>query len=138
MYSQISPTGDGALSMFGEVTAKGLRERYTIRIFKPDPNYVYLDMIPRRVTDSARIKQLRVALYGPNVKAPHTPYVPSQVFILRTNGDSEIWTFKESEWNVKRVDEQSFAFVPIPGWKVIRGAPDKSLPLPPRDGAAKP
>jgi len=71
------------------------------------------------------------------VKAPYTPYAPAQVFIVKPNGDTEAWSFKEARWNVPEIDETAFQYVPIPGWefKTTRPMP---VPRPPADEAAKP
>jgi len=124
------------LLMLGEVTAKDLRNRYTITLFKKDPNYVYLELVPKRAVDQQEFERIRLALYGPDVKAPYTPYAVAQVYFGKPNGDTESWHFKEYTWNAPDIDEKAFQFVPIKGWKIKGPVPPGGLPPEPPAGEA--
>ncbi len=110
------------ISVLSQISAKEYLERYQITLFKEDNYYLYLDIKPRDAADRQEFEQIRIALMGPKVKAPLVPYSPAQLYILRPNGDTESWRFKETRWNVPGVTEKAFECVKIPGWQL------KSIP----------
>ncbi len=106
------------LDFLGGMKAADVKRRFQIAIFKPDPNYVYLDIKPLLAKDQQEFEQVRFALYGPAVKPPYTPYFPAQMFMVKPNGDTETWVFKNQQTQVPKVDQAAFQFVPIKGWDV--------------------
>jgi len=104
------------------------KQRFQIALFKEDATYVYLDIKPVLGKDKQEFEQVRFALLGPGVKAPFTPYMPAQVWVLKPNGDTELWKFGGQQTNIPGVDAKSFQYVEIKGW-TFKQAP--SAPPPP-------
>jgi TIGR03009 family protein len=114
------------MTALSQISAKEYLERYQITLFKEDEFYLYLDLRPKSAADRQEFEQIQIALLGPNVKPPNTPYAPAQLYILKPNGDSETWTFKKTQWNVPGVSENAFQLVEIPGWQLKSMPPKKA------------
>ncbi|VTR96408.1 Hypothetical conserved protein OS=uncultured planctomycete GN=HGMM_F37F03C09 PE=4 SV=1 [Gemmata massiliana] len=120
--------------------AKEVKERFDIALFKTDENYIYLDIKPRLGKDQQEFKHLRLALYGPGPNTAKFSYLPAQVYMLKPNGDTEVWKFANPQVDVPGVEAKLFQFVDIKGWKVQEAPP---APAPnngaiPAGGAVRP
>lgn len=106
------------------------KKRFDINIFKEDENYVYLDIKPRLEQDKQDFLQLRMALYGPNTKAP---YFPCQVYKYNPNGDTENWSFNNPQLNIPGIDADVFKFRPVKefAFRVAPGGQDQAPGLRP-------
>lgn len=120
------------LDFLGGMKAADAKRRFQMTLFKEDEFYIYLDIRPLLASDRQEFEQVRFALFGPGVKGQHTPYVPAQVYILKPNGDTESWTFKDQRTQVPGVNEKAFEYVPIPGWQF------KQTPVTPAAGLSGP
>ena len=72
--------------------------------------------------------QLRFALFGPGVKPPYTPYLPSQAWVMKPNQDTELWDFTELQVNIPGIDARQFEKVEIPGWTTKKATPPGGPP----------
>jgi TIGR03009 family protein len=104
------------LDFLAGMSAKDAKERFDITLFKTDENYVYLDIKPLRPADQTEFTHLRLALYGPGPATKDVAYLPAQVFMLKPNGDTEMWKFSKSQTDIPGVAAANFAYVPIKGW----------------------
>lgn len=117
------------LDFMAGMKAKDIKERFDINLFKTDEHYIYLDIKPLRPADQREFAHLRLALYGPATKFA---YLPAQVYMLKPNGDSELWKFANPQIDIPGVVPANFAYVPIKGWEV------KKAPAAPMGGGAVP
>ena len=53
------------LDFLSGMSAKDVKERFDINLFKTDEHYIYLDIKPLRPNDQREFQHLRLALYGP-------------------------------------------------------------------------
>jgi TIGR03009 family protein len=122
------------LDFLSGMKAKEAKERFEITLYKEDPQgyYIYLDVKPRLAKDKAEFQQLRMALYGPNTK---WTYLPAQVFLVKPNGDTEQWSFKEPQTNIPGVEEKMFQFTPVKDFKFQEG---QAAPPPPAGRPGQP
>lgn len=141
--------GNLMLDFLGGMPAGVAKKRFQINVFNEDANYVYLDIKPTLAKDREEFEHVRIALYGPKVPPPYTPYLPAQVYMQKPNGETEMWKFTEQKTNIPGVDAKVFEPVKIPGWQFkqapaapppgVGGPP--ALPggtgLPPGPGAVK-
>lgn len=101
------------------VKAKDVAERFEVAVYKTDANYVYLDLKPRTDADKREFAHIRLAMCGPDTK---TAYLPAQVYVLKSNGDTETWTL--TNWNTDlAVKPENFKFVPVAGWSGLKPQP---------------
>lgn len=103
-------------------TGAGLGERFEVALLKTDENYVYFDLEPRTDRDRAAVRYLRLALYGPGPNTAKASYLPAKVYVLKPNGDTEVWAFTNPQINVAGVEEKHFRRVEVsePGWTFRR------------------
>jgi len=121
-------TGDNLmLDFLSGMKAEDAKRRFKITLFKEDQHYIYLDIVPLLARDQQDFRQVRFALFGPNVPAPHRAYLPVQVYLVKPNGDAETWAFKGQKVGVAGVDQKVFEYVPIAGWQV-KQAPKQVVP----------
>ena len=121
-----------------------VKRRFDITLFNQDEFYVYLDIKPRRDTDKQDFLQVRFALFGPKTQFA---YLPSQVWMMKPNGDTELWKFTKPQTDIPGVTKDVFKYSEVPGFafKKAESLPPKpagALPggtgLPPGPGAVKP
>jgi TIGR03009 family protein len=117
------------LDFLGGMNAGAVKRRFHITLFKEDANYVYLDIKPLYGKDKQEFEQVRFALYGPNVKLPFTAYMPAQVWLMKPNGDTELWKFSDQQTRIPGVDAKVFDPVQIKGWS-FKQAPMGPAPAP--------
>jgi TIGR03009 family protein len=108
------------LDFLSGMKAKDVKERFDINLFKTDEHYIYLDIKPLRPADQREFAHLRLALYGPATKFA---YLPAQVYMLKPNGDSELWKFNNPQVDIAGVAPANFQFVPVKGWTVTEAPP---------------
>jgi TIGR03009 family protein len=90
------------LDLFQGFTAAKAKKRYKItQINGEDKNYIYLDIKPMTPLDAQVFSVVRLALYGPDVKPPHLPYLPAQVYVVNTNEDTDLWKFSNQQIDPK-------------------------------------
>jgi TIGR03009 family protein len=108
------------LALLTEPTAKAINERFDVTLFKTDEHYIYLDIKPLRPADQREFKQLRLALYGPGQATAQFAYLPVQLYMLKLNGDTEVWKFSNTKVDIPNVNEQVFKFKEVPkGWTFL-------------------
>lgn len=143
------PLGQGAgdslmLDFLQGMTAQAARRRFQIELFNPtDKNYVYFDIKPTLPKDKQEFEHIRFALFGPNVPAGHTPYLPAVMYMLKPNGDSELWKFTDQLIDSKEIKAKHFDFVQPEekGWTYEKAKiPPAGGPAapPPKGGAVRP
>jgi TIGR03009 family protein len=108
------------------VKPRDLQQRFEFKLRKEDDNYIYLDMKPLLQSDKIAVQQIRMALFGPKSK---TPYLPAQINILGSNGESENWSVTNTQTNIPGIQEDQFHFVAVPGFE-LRGALELPGPAP--------
>ncbi|MDB5311823.1 MAG: hypothetical protein JWO38_6025 [Gemmataceae bacterium] len=111
------------LDFLSGMKAADAKRRFQISLFKEDPNYVYLDIKPILPKDQQEFQQVRFALYGPGVKSPAIPYLPAQMWLLKPNGDTELWKFGDQRIDLPGVTPQVFQFEEIKGWQLRQPQP---------------
>jgi TIGR03009 family protein len=126
-------TDNLVLDFLTGMKAKDLKDRFDINLYKEDKDgyYIYLDVKPKLGKDKAEFEQLRMALYGPNTK---WTYLPAQVYLVKPDGRTEDWTFKEPQTNIPGLTEKHFAYQKIDGWTVLEGKPPAPAGPPGRPG----
>lgn len=115
--------GDLMLDLVRGMTPATATQRFQIDLFKEDPNYVYLDIKPRLGADQQEFLHCRFALFGPNVKPPHIPYMPASAWLMKPSQDTELWEFSDLQANIPGIDEKPFQYAPIDGWPVKKAPP---------------
>lgn len=130
------------LDFLSGMPANVVKQRFDINLFKTDDNYIYLDIKPLRPNDQREFAHLRLALYGPATKFA---YLPAQVYMLKPNGDAELWKFNNPQVDIPGVAPANFQFVPVKGFEVkkvppapVGGAPMGAAPVAPAGGAVRP
>ncbi len=127
------------LDFLAGMKAKDIKERFDITLFKTDENYIYLDIKPRRPADQREFQHLRMALFGPGPRTAAVAYLPAQVYLLKPNGDSELWTLSEQKVDVPNITPEVFKFSKVPeGWKFQQAPPQPGPGVPPPGGAVRP
>jgi TIGR03009 family protein len=129
--SPAGATDNLMLDFLTGMKAKDAKARFDISLFKEDANYVYLDVKPTLAKDKAEFQQLRMALYGQNTKFA---YLPAQVYLVKPNGETELWKFTEPQTNIEGLTPKDFAFQPVKGWKLEKGKAPTPPPPPGRPG----
>lgn len=129
---QTSPnaTDNLMLDFLAGLKAKDAQDRFDITLYKEDPQgyYIYLDIKPKLAKDKAEFQQLRMALYGPATK---WAYLPAQVYLVKPNGDTELWSFKEPQTNIPGVEPRMFQYTPVKDFKFQEGQPPPAQPARP-------
>jgi TIGR03009 family protein len=120
------------LDFLAGMKAKDAKERFDLTLFKTDEHYVYLDIKPLRANDQREFTHLRLALYGSGAATAKFAYLPAQVYMVKPNGDTEMWKFTNPQLDIAGVDAKAFQFVPIQGWEI------KDAPAVPMGGAVPP
>lgn len=107
-----------ALELLTAGPGAGARDRFDLALVKTDENYVYLDLKPRTDRDRREFGHLRLALYGPGPNTAKVAYLPAEVYVLRPDGDTEVWKFTNPQANVAGVEPKHFRYVEVtePGW----------------------
>jgi len=119
------------LDFLGGMTAAAAKKRFVITQFNPDDkNYVYFDIKPTLPKDKQEFEWIRLCLYGPNVPAGLTPYLPAQMYMLKPNGDSEMWKFSKQTLDVAGITEKVFQFEQPKdqGWSYNKASTPPPLP----------
>ncbi len=107
-----------ALELLSGVKAKEMKERFDIKLLKSDENYLYLDLKPRSDEGTRAFAHMRLALYGPGPNTAKISYLPAQAYVLKPNGDTEVWKFTNPQIDLPGVEAKHFQFVNIKGWKL--------------------
>ncbi|VTR95605.1 Outer membrane lipoprotein carrier protein LolA OS=Isosphaera pallida (strain ATCC 43644 / DSM 9630 / IS1B) GN=Isop_0586 PE=4 SV=1 [Gemmata massiliana] len=123
-------TPNPALEVLSGMKAKEMKERFDIKLTKSDENYLYWDVKPRSDEDKRAFAHLRLALYGPGPNTAKLSYLPAQAYVLKPNGDTEVWKFTNPQIDLPGVEAKHFQFVDIKGWKV-----QQIPPTPPKTNA---
>jgi TIGR03009 family protein len=122
------------LDFVSGMKAEDLKKRFELKVFKEDQYYVYLDIKPVLGKDKQDFKQLRLALYGP---ATEFAYMPAQVYLVRTNDETEQWKLNKPMMNIKELDRRVFEYENVPGFR-FQQAPDPKAPPVVRPGQPTP
>ncbi len=106
--------------LLGGMTAAAAKKRYTVTQFKPEAeHYIYLDIKPTLAKDKQEFELLRMALFAPKIAPPNVPYQLAQLYVVKPNGDSEKWTFRDLVLNPKELKPEEFEFKdPGKGWQI--------------------
>lgn len=109
--------------------------RFDISLPKdPDQYYVYFLIKPKLPKDRQEFEEVRFAIYGATLPATHKhlSYLPSQVFVKKPNGDTEMWRFKDLQTNLVGVDAKVFQYeAPPKDWTIQQAPPQGGPPAPP-------
>lgn len=100
--------------------AADAKRRFELTIFKEDDYYVYLDIKPLMDKDKLDFQQARLALYGPKTKFA---YLPAQMYIVRSNGDSEQWKLTNPQTDLPGIDHTVFQYKDVPGFTSRQAPP---------------
>jgi len=113
--------------------SKDAKARFDISLFQEDPKnfYIYLDVKPVLAKDKAEFQQMRMALYG---SATQWPYLPAQVYLVKPNGDTEQWSFKEPKTNIPGLTAKDFSFQKVEGFTLQKAPPARPAPPAVRPG----
>jgi TIGR03009 family protein len=108
------------LSFLFGMGAEQAKARYDMTLVypqdgKPDPNYHYLQIIPRTAQDKADFSFARLSLFRAN-------HLPAQIWYLQPNKSEITWNFSEVQTNVQ-IPTKYFTPDEIPGWKMERVRP---------------
>lgn len=123
------------LDFVNGMKAKDAKARFQLSVFKEDENYVYLDVVPVLGKDKEQFQQLRMALYGPGTKVP---YLPAQVYLVKPNGDTEMWKLTEPQTNIPGLKPEHFAAQKVDGFEVKDGKVPAAAPPGPAGGVPQP
>ncbi len=88
-------------------------------------------MKPKLAKDKAEFQYLRTALYGPGVPNPQFAYQPAHLYIVKPNGDAELWKFTDIQTSLPNIEKKIFQYQPVPGFKAPKGRaslPEVKLP----------
>ena len=109
------------LDLISGLSVTAAKQRFEITLFKEDENYIYLDIKPLLPKDKQDFEHVRFALYGP--KTQGMAYLPAQVWLLKPNGNSELWKFSEAKTDVPGLNPGNFAPVKVPGFTFKQAPP---------------
>jgi TIGR03009 family protein len=112
------------LDFLNGMKAKDVKARFDAKLFKEDDNYIYLDLKPLHLADQREFKELRMALYKDTPATAKWAYLPSQVYLQKPGGDSELWEFTNTQLDIKGVDAKTFAFQGAPKGFELKDAPE--------------
>jgi hypothetical protein len=114
---------------------KDLQQRFEISLLKEDANYVYVNLKPKNQNDIYSAKQISMALYGPKTDFA---YFPAKIIVLFPNDDTDTWDFTKLHTNIPGINEESFRYAKVPGFREISAphvpatnTPDKPVPIGP-------
>jgi TIGR03009 family protein len=111
------------LDFLGGMKAKDLKQRFDIKLFQEDDNYVYLDIKPLRPADQREFLHLRMALYKDAPRTAKWAYLPAQVFMLKPSKDTEEWAFTNTQLDIPGVEPKLFDFKGAPAGFELKDAP---------------
>ncbi|MDB5306584.1 MAG: hypothetical protein JWO38_786 [Gemmataceae bacterium] len=111
-----------ALDFFSGMKAAA-KQRFQIKLHNEDKCYVYIDIKPTIPKDRQDFEHIRFVLFGPVVEAPATQYLPAAMYMLKPNGDSEVWIFSRQLVDEPNVKEADFQFREIKGWQFKQAPP---------------
>jgi TIGR03009 family protein len=113
LYSALSQ--NMMLDLLHGMTAKELKSRFEVRMFKEDENYLDFELKPSREKDKLDFQQIRVALH----QARHVKlaYLPAQVALIRPSGETETWKLSDHMANSPEINERLFRFEQLPGFR---------------------
>lgn len=125
------------LDFLSGMKASAVKQRFQITQFNPaDPNYVYFDIKPKLPKDAQEFAMIRLAVFGPNVPPPFIKYMPSQIYMVKPNDDTELWKLSEQAINIKDKDNRDldpriFEYEKPEGkdWKFEKAALPPSTPM---------
>lgn len=110
--------------LFG-VNAEEAIQRYDWKLSKDEPDYVYLDIVPKLSEDKANFARAQLVL-------TKGTYFTRRLWLEQPNGNEVIWEFPKTEANVS-VDRAMFNEPnPPPGWTISRLPPKPSTPPAPK------
>jgi TIGR03009 family protein len=115
------------LDFVSGMKAKDLKDRFDLTIFKEDADYIYLDIQPRLGKDKQDFKQLRLALYQP--KHVQVAYLPAQIRLVRTNGETEEWRLSNPKTEIAGLDRRVFEREDVPGFRFQLAPDQKAAPV---------
>lgn len=110
------------LEMIHNFRAAEARKRFTFQLTNTDDkNYVYITIKPITERDRLSFVEMRLALYGPNVPKPYTPYLPAELRMKLPNGEIDDWKFTGQRIGVKFDDDTFRHRMPASdGWKLLK------------------
>lgn len=125
------------LDFVSGMKAKDAKARFDLSVFKEDKdgNYVYLDVKPLLGKDKEQFLQMRMALYGPATKFP---YLPAQVYMVKPDGDTEMWKLTDPQTNIPGLNAGHFAAQKVDGFTYVDGSKVAPAPNPPPAGPGQP
>ena len=106
--------------MSGAITARAAVERFEIRLFQEDANYLYLELKPKTAEDRGDFESMILVLFR-NI-AGQPGYLPRQVVVRRNNNqEEETWDFPRPAINVEGITNATFQPVVVDKkiWNVV-------------------
>lgn len=124
-------SNDIVLALVLGMKAAEARRRFDLKLFKEDPFYIYVDLVPRFANDRREFQRARIVLNKDN-------FLPRQLWFEHPNGNETTWDIPNLRTNdpLKRA---AFDRPEVPaGWKLVpmplaaAPATGKRPPAPPR------
>lgn len=111
------------LSFLFGMGAEQAKQRYDMEIVyptggKPDPNYHYIQIVPKTQQDKGDFAFARLSLYRSN-------NLPAQIWYLQPNKNEIEWNFTDVQINVQ-IPPKYFEPENIAGWRVERVQPKEA------------
>jgi TIGR03009 family protein len=104
---------DNFLSFLFGMKAEEAKRRYDLKWVKEDKYYVYVQVLPRAVTDKADFQEARLVLNKDNC-------MPRQLWFRQPNGNEMTWDIPKIQPNIK-LERTEFTAPSVPGgWKMVQ------------------
>jgi TIGR03009 family protein len=121
------------LSFLFGMGAEQAKSRYDMKLVypssgKPDPNYHYIQVVPRTDKDKTDFAFARLSLLRSN-------NLPAQVWYLQNNKNEIEWSFTKIQTNVAIPADKYFVYEEVPGWRTERGKKAEVGPGPKKIGS---
>lgn len=116
---------DNLVSFLFGMKALEAKRRYDLRLVKEDPNYIYIEIVPKLASDKADFQKARLTL---NART----FLPRMLWYMEPNGNEKNWDLAKVETNVK-VDRTDFAPpTKLPaGWRMVQNRQTQPSNVPP-------
>jgi TIGR03009 family protein len=114
---EVATTGLGEvdllISLFFGAKLENLKKRYDLKLSREEPEYVYIDILPKLLEDKASFARVQLVL-------AKSTYLTRRVWVEQPNGNEVTWEFPKTKKN-GHVDRTQFVVPqPPPGWTIGR------------------
>jgi TIGR03009 family protein len=105
---------DSSLAFLFGMKATEAKTRYDLKLHNVDPNYVYVDVVPKNAVDKADFVKARLVL-------DKQTYLPRQLWFEHPNAGEVLWDLQNVQTNAK-IKPEVFAAPQTPkDWKLVPG-----------------